>query len=102
MKFKNNKNKTFHKSFANQNIKHLFDLAENSKDFADRYVFLAKKIGMKFRIGLPQGFKFKFCNSCYSLYRVGQNCRVRTRKGKIVYSCFKCNSYDRFGFVKKK
>lgn len=102
MKSKKSRNKNPDKRFVNENIKHLFSLAEYSKDFADRYVFLARKIGMRFRMGLPLGFKFKFCKKCHSFYRAGDNCRVRTRKGKIVYLCFNCNSFDRFGFVKKK
>jgi len=99
---KGRKGKFFDKRFAVENIKRLFSLAEGSKEFSDRYVFLARKVGMKFRTGLPLGSKFKFCKGCFSFFRVGENCRVRIRNGKIVYLCFKCNKIGRFGFTKTK
>lgn len=70
---------------------------ENSK-LSDRYVALARKIAMKYKIRIPRELKRKFCKHCYGYLLPSINCRVRTREGKVVYYCFSCKKYMRFPY----
>lgn len=85
---------------ANKRIETLFCQADKifSEDssLADRYVDLARKIAMKFKISLKSEYKRKFCKHCYKYLRPGSNSRVRTQTGKLVYSCFSCKKFSRF------
>lgn len=98
--------KSDEKNIALLRVKRLFNEAEKvfSKDpqKASRYVEIARKISMKVKIKIPSSLKRKFCKYCYSYLASGINCRVRNRKGKVVYSCFNCKKYMRFPYVKEK
>jgi len=101
MKQKHSKKPPEQKDMARQRIKKLFDLANEtfSKDKAlsDRYVTLARKIQMKYKVRFTSEQKRQFCRHCYSYLMPGKNCRVRTRGDNIVYYCLDCKRYNRFG-----
>ena len=78
-----------------ETIKKLFNEAKLNKDKADRYVELARKIGMKFNVPIPRELKRKFCRHCNSYFQKS-NYRIRTRNKMIVYTCFKCRKYTKF------
>ena len=101
-KRKINRDKFFLKDLASENMSKLFSLAENSKEFANRYVFLARNIGKRFRVSVSSQDKRKYCKHCYSFFRVGENCRVRLRGKKIVYSCFSCKKFTRKPYIKER
>ncbi|MBS3110092.1 ribonuclease P [Candidatus Woesearchaeota archaeon] len=69
---------------------------------SDRYVFLARKIAMKYKVRLPNELKRKFCRRCHSFFMPGKNCRIRTHEGKVVYFCMKCKNIMRFPYVKER
>ena len=82
---------------AKERIKILFALAEDAKqELSNRYVELARKISMKYKIRIPSQLKKKYCKHCFEYLRPGENCRVRTRAGKLIYYCSKCGKYMRF------
>jgi len=85
-------------SVAKDRIKKLFDEAaaifKKEPKLADRYVHLARKIAMKFKIKLTSSQKRKFCKHCYK-YLNSKNSRVRTRDGKVIISCFECKKFTR-------
>ncbi|MBM3229991.1 ribonuclease P [Candidatus Parvarchaeota archaeon] len=69
---------------------------------SDRYVFLARKIAMKFRIRLPAELKRKFCRHCHSFLMPGRNCRIRAHQGKMVYYCLNCKKHMRFPYIREQ
>jgi ribonuclease P protein subunit RPR2 len=87
---------------ASERINILF--AEAKKMFgedaklSDRYMQLARKISMKYKVKIPSEFKRQFCKKCGTYLVPGTNCRVRTREGHLVYNCLKCKNIMRFGY----
>jgi len=66
------------RDIAAERIVRLFDLAEESFDndsgLSKRYVFLARKIGMRHRVGLPPHRKRKVCKRCGTYLVPGASC----------------------------
>lgn len=96
------------KKIAEERIEILFDKArkefkENPK-LSNRYVFLARKISMRYNVKLNSEQKNQFCKKCYSYLFPGINCIVRTNpKTKCVeYFCKNCNKKTRYGYSKEK
>ena len=87
---------------AKERIEGLFSQAESmfSEDpkLSNRYVHLARKISMRFKVKIPPKLKRKFCKHCYSFLMPGKNCRVRTHEGKVVYYCQNCRKFMRFPY----
>ena len=87
------------KEIATARIKTLFQQAEDvfarDKSLAHRYVSLARRISMKVKAKIPLALKRRFCKHCYSYLMPGANSRVRTRRGKVVISCFECRKFMR-------
>jgi len=85
---------------AKKRISILFSEAKKSfnKDpkLANRYVELARKIAMKYKVRIPTQLKRKFCKHCYSYLVPSKNCRVRLQKSRIIYSCLNCKKFMRF------
>ena len=104
--FKMRKYKIKQKIIAKERIAKLFKLAEEAfpknPERSNRYVELARKIAMKYNIRIPKELKRRFCKHCYTYLVPGVNCRVRTKKGKVVYYCFNCKKYMRFPYTKEK
>ena len=93
-------NKKFQKSIAKNRIQHLFRLAEEHAlydrlELSDRYVFLARKISMRYLVPIPAEFKRRVCKHCYCYLMPGINCRVRIHRSKIVTYCYNCKKYTR-------
>ncbi|MEK6983656.1 MAG: ribonuclease P protein component 4 [Nanoarchaeota archaeon] len=84
---------------ANARINFLFKIAkeEFNKDsnLSDKYVKLARKIAMKFKIRLPSNLKKSFCKHCHKYLVPSVNCRVRIHKHRIIYYCLSCRNYMR-------
>jgi|TARA_Y100000310_G_scaffold191612_1_gene191565 ribonuclease P protein subunit RPR2 len=72
---------------------------EDSK-LADKYVKLARKISMKYKVPIPSQLKRRFCKHCYKFLIPGTNVRVRTNKGHLVYNCLNCKHIMRFVYRK--
>jgi len=73
---------------------------KKSKKKANLYVHKTRRLAMKHNIRLSSALKRKFCKYCYSYLVPGENCRIRTIKGKLVYYCLECKKYMRFGMKK--
>ncbi len=77
----------------------LFKLAkENFKEnhsLSDKYVKIARRIAMKYKIRLPSQLKKRFCKHCHKYLVPGVNCRVRIHKHRLIYYCFSCKHYMR-------
>ena len=85
---------------AVERIKDLFDQAEKSwkeePELSHRYVDLARKISMKYKVKIPAEVKRKFCKKCHNYLFPGENCRIRFREGKIVITCLDCKNIMRY------
>ena len=94
------RNKTEEKRIARERIRILFEQADKrfntDKALANRYVTLARKISMKYKVRIPRELKRKFCKHCYKYLKPGVNLRIRTRKDKVVYYCMECKKFMRF------
>ena len=90
------------KKIALDRIKKLFKEADSmygeDSRLSDRYVALARKMAMKFKVNIPSNLKKKFCKHCYSYLRPGKNCRIRVQNNKVVYYCSNCKKYMRFPY----
>ena len=86
-------------NIAQERVKILFQQAQEvfakDKALANRYVQLARKIGMKVKLRLPREFKRRYCKFCYSYLQPGVNSRSRIRNGKVIISCFECKKFMR-------
>lgn len=88
------------KQIAKERIKYLFKQAKEAFNknpaVSNRYVTLARKISMKYKVPIPRELKRRFCKHCYKYLVPGKNCRIRTKNGKVVYYCQNCKKYMRF------
>ncbi|MBL7054613.1 ribonuclease P [Candidatus Woesearchaeota archaeon] len=106
MKRRYNKKSAEHKKIARERIEVLFKQAKDTfkedAKLSDRYVHLARKIAMKYKVRIKPELKRRFCKHCYRYLMPGITSRVRMQKGKVVYFCFSCKKFMRFPHIKKK
>jgi ribonuclease P protein subunit RPR2 len=92
---------------ARERIEILFKLAEQEfpehKDRSNRYVELARKIGMKYKVRIPRELKRKFCRKCYAYIKPGVNCKVTidSQKKYVEYKCEECGHVKRYIYSQK-
>jgi len=80
---------------ARERISTLFVLAEREAtaghpELADRYVTLARRIGMRYNVRLLREYRELYCRGCSSFWIEGQTVRTRLRPGCRVRTCLKC------------
>lgn len=92
------KKNTGQQKIALERIKELFCEAENNEEYANKYVDLARKISMRYKVPIPRELKRRFCKHCHSFFK--NNFRVRRNEKGIVYTCLKCNKQMRFPIKK--
>jgi ribonuclease P protein subunit RPR2 len=91
---------------AKERIEKLMELArkefEQRPERSERYVGLAKKIGMRYTVRLPRDMKREFCKSCNVLLVPGRTSQVRidSRKRAIIIKCKKCNRIYKIPYKK--
>ena len=104
MKRKHIKKPVQQQKIASERINILFNEAKRMFDedskLSDRYVKLARKISMKYKVKIPPEFKRNFCKNCHGYLVPGKNLRVRTNKGHMVYYCLNCKHFMRIGYKK--
>ncbi|MCS7122072.1 MAG: ribonuclease P [Archaeoglobaceae archaeon] len=66
-----------------------------SYELAKRYVELAKKISMKYRVRMSREQKRSFCKKCMYPYRADRM-RVRIKKRRVIVTCLNCKHSRRF------
>lgn len=101
MKRRHSKKPAEQRAIAEERIRELFRQADSmfsrSRKLADRYVELARKISMKYKVRIPRQLKRRFCKHCHCYLKPGVNCRVRIAKGRVIYYCLSCKRFMRFG-----
>lgn len=92
------------KTIAEERIRILFEQAAKKfyeeNNLSDRYVELARTIGMGYNVPVPSELRRKFCSECYSFLIPGENCTVRimSKDKTINYQCEECGNVDRYGY----
>ncbi|MBI2134733.1 ribonuclease P [Candidatus Woesearchaeota archaeon] len=104
MKHKHLKKPVKQQNIALERVNILFKEAksmfkEDSK-LSDKYVKLARKIAMKYKVKIPPNYKRSFCGHCRSYLMPGKNVRIRAQRGHIVYYCLNCRHIMRFRYKK--
>ncbi|MBI2650904.1 ribonuclease P [Candidatus Woesearchaeota archaeon] len=98
-------NKLKQKKTALERIDELFKKAKESFNkepkLSNRHAQLARRIAMKYKVKIPAEFKRRICKNCHAYLVPGRNCRVRTRKGHMVYYCLSCKGFMRVGYKAK-
>jgi ribonuclease P protein subunit RPR2 len=94
------------KKVAEERIDLLFEYAEeqafeNNLELSRRYIVLARRIGMKYKIKLKPQYKILFCKNCNNFLLPGKTARVRLKNHKTVIKCLKCNTYKRHPYLKE-
>lgn len=90
---------------ARERIERLFELAdkrveEDRQELADRYVEIARNIGMKYNVSIPSELRKRFCHECHAFLTPGFNCtvRVNSKNSTINYHCENCGHVNRYGY----
>ena len=90
------------KNIAAERVKILFEQAKlrfkKSPELSNRYMQLARRMAMKFRVRFTSAQKRSFCKKCHKYLFPGKNLRVRTKKGHMVYYCLNCKNIARFRY----
>lgn len=99
LKKKHSKKPAKQVQIAKRRIRFLFNEAKESlkknAKLSVKYVKLARRLAMKYRIKLPSELKKRFCKHCNSYLIPGVNCRVRIHKSRVIYYCLNCKHYIR-------
>lgn len=84
----------------------LMSLAEESAlggdiEHATRYASLARKIGMRYNVRMPRGYKLAICKRCGSYVMSSRTSRFRLTGKRLTRQCLKCGSYYRVPLKRK-
>ena len=85
---------------ARERIADLFALAEREAHdgdsaYADRYVQLARRIGMRYNVRLLPEFSELYCRGCSCFWVEGRTVLTRLRGGRRVRTCLVCGRVRR-------
>jgi ribonuclease P protein subunit RPR2 len=102
---KSNRDKSFNQQkIAYDRIEKLFEQAELAfKEYphlSKRYVALARKLSMRYKVKFTSDQKKNSCKKCDSYLKNGINCRTRLVKGKVVRTCLVCQNVRRIIYKK--
>ncbi len=92
---------------AGERIETLFQLAEaealkGNLPRADRYVGLARRIGMRYNVRLTSALKRRVCRACGAFLLPPKTARVRVGDSRVVTTCLKCGAVMRFPYVREQ
>lgn len=71
-------------------------------DMADRYVDMARRIGMRYNVRFSPGHRSRFCKACYRYLLPGSTSRTRMSRGRVVTTCLRCGHVMRRPLSPKK
>ncbi|HKN07524.1 MAG TPA: hypothetical protein VJ021_08020 [Thermoplasmata archaeon] len=85
---------------ARDRVSTLFALAERESlgrhpELADRYVNLARRIGMRYNVRLLREYRELYCRTCSTYWVEGRTVRTRLRSGRRVRTCLRCGRQRR-------
>ena len=59
-------------------------------DLADRYVDMARRIGMRYNVRFQSAHRRRFCKACYRYLLPGSTSRTRMNRHRVVTTCLRC------------
>ncbi len=80
------------------------EVLEKEPGLAQRYVELARRIGMRHKVRIPPEYRWMVCKHCKNLLLPGKSGRTRIqprREPHIVITCLGCGGYNRI-LLKKR
>jgi ribonuclease P protein subunit RPR2 len=85
---------------AQERIQDLFSLAESEvrrspDNLSQRYVLLARKIGMRYNVRLLREYRDVYCRGCSAFWVEGRSVRTRLRSGRRTQTCLQCGRVRR-------
>lgn len=96
------KQKDWAKDMAYQRIQRLFELAgqefKTHPDRSNRYVGLARRIGMRYRVRMPRELKRMVCKHCHTYLVQGATARTRLQGTHITTTCTACGKQMRLPY----
>jgi ribonuclease P protein subunit RPR2 len=79
---------------ALERIHRLFELAENEAEKnpkrSKRYVGLAREIGKKATVRMPNELKTRFCKKCNAFLKKGKNSKIAKEGTITIVKCLEC------------
>lgn len=76
-------------------------ISKTNMDLANRYLSLARKLSMKYKVKIPKKDKKLFCKGCYKYLLPGKTLRARMKNKKLIYYCTNCSRITRYPMTKK-
>ncbi len=67
-------------------------------ELSKRYMELARKIAMKYKVKFTKEQKLKFCKNCNAYLKQGINSTKRLNKGILVIRCKECGGLRRIKY----
>ena len=102
-------NKAESQKIAQERIEVLFKEADSAAregklNLSNRYVFLARKLSMKFGVQLSREQRRKFCHKCYKYLMPGKNLSVKInpKTQSVEYLCKECGNVMRYPYIREK
>jgi ribonuclease P protein subunit RPR2 len=96
------------RAIALERIRILFQRAQtvihSEPELAQRYVELARKLSMRYKVKIPVEFKRRICKHCKRFILPGYTCRIRIqqkREPHVVMTCLICGEHMRIPLRKK-
>lgn len=90
------------KDIASERMVGLFELAERAyvtrPDRSDRYVDLARRVGMRYRVRMPPALRRRICRKCHSFLVPGSSARVRLHGRYLTITCLRCGKHVRYPY----
>ena len=71
-----------------------------NKERARRYVFIARRIGMKTKVPMPADTRY--CKHCGIPLVPGITSRVRLRDGRVTIRCLECAEFKRIPYIREQ
>jgi len=85
-------------------FKQAVEVFEKAPELAQRYVGLARKIGMRYKVRLPVEYRWMICKHCKCFLLPGKTGRTRVqqrREPHVVITCLSCGGYNRVPLKKR-
>lgn len=85
---------------AGERIGLLFEEADKAAlrgriDLADRYVELARAVGMRYNVPVPAAMRRRACRGCHGYLLPGATSRTRLNRGRATITCLRCGHVTR-------
>jgi ribonuclease P protein subunit RPR2 len=64
-------------------------------DLADRYIELARAVGMRYNVTVPASMRRRACRGCHGYLLPGATSRTRLNRGRVTITCLRCGHVTR-------